>query len=299
MTEYPDVQGNSPDIPMSIQKVGVKGVVYPIDIRRDGRVIHLYCTIDVYVDIPSDRKGADLSRTIEALENVTDQPEKVTGVEFLAEDISEAVLKKFPYSSRSEVHLEADYFAERLPENGRKHIVKYRIISKSVSTAEGSKTSIGVIVHGINACPCAMETTRAMTVEEFPGEEKSILGKIPSITHNQRNKVTVMVQTDRKHQVEIDDIIEIAEAPVNGPLVSILKRIDEGELVYRAHKNPKFVEDIAREVARDLTKHYSDFPDEFTFEVLTESEESIHPHNAFANVCSSFGETRKYLGINS
>lgn len=298
MTEYPDVQGTKPEIPMSIQKVGVKGVVYPIDIRRGDRVVHLYSTIDVFVDVPSSRKGADLSRTIEALEIVTSQPGKVTGVEFLSEDIAEGVLKKFPYSTRSEVHLEADYFTERLPENGRKHLVKYRIISSSTATRESSRTSIGVIVHGINACPCAMETTRAMIGEEFP-MDREILGKIPSITHNQRNKVTLLLQTDREHQVEIDDLIRIAEAPVNGPLVSILKRHDEGELVYKAHKNPKFVEDIVREVAMNLMGQYTDFPDEFTLEVSSESDESIHPHNAFAKVQSTFGEIRKSLGFRS
>ena len=298
MVDYPDVQGTRPDIPLSIQKVGVKGVAYPIDIKRGGRTVHLYSTIDVFIDVPSSRKGADLSRTIEALENVTAQPGKVMGVEFLAEDIAESVLKKFPYSSRSEIHLEADYFTERLPENGKKHIVKYRIISSSVATRESSKTSIGVLVHGINACPCAMETTRAMTGEEFPMESE-ILGKIPSITHNQRNKVTVVLQTDRKHQLEIDDLIDIAEGPVNGPLVSILKRRDEGELVYRAHKNPKFVEDIAREIARGLALRYEEFPDDFTVEVSSESDESIHPHNAFAKVQSTFGEIRKSLGIRS
>ncbi len=298
MVDYPDVQGTRPDIPMSIQKVGVKGVVYPIDIKRGARTIHLYSTIDVFVDVPSTRKGADLSRTIEALETVTEQPGKVEGVEFLAEDIAEGVLKKFPYSNRSEVHLEADYFAERSPENGKKHIVKYRIISSSVATREGSNTSIGVIVHGINACPCAMETTRAMTGEEFP-LEGDLLGKIPSITHNQRNKVTVILQTDRTHELEIDDLIGIAEAPINGPLVSILKRRDEGELVYKAHKNPKFVEDIAREIAKGLITRYPEFPDDFAVEVSSESDESIHPHNAFAKIQSTFGEIRKSLGFRS
>ncbi|AKA49489.1 hypothetical protein IX51_10730 [uncultured archaeon] len=294
MIKYPDVQGTKPDIPMAIQKVGVKGVLYPIIIRRGEREIHLYSTIDVFVDVPASRKGADLSRTIEAIENVTDQPAKVSGVEFLAEDIAEKVLSKFPYSTRSEVHLEADYFSERSPEDGKKHMVKYRIISRSVASKDSSVTSIGIIVHGINACPCAMETTRAMTGEEFP-LEGDILAKIPSITHNQRNTVTVVIQTDRAHQLEIDDLIDIAEKPVNGPLVSVLKRRDEGELVYKAHKNPKFVEDIVREVAESIAISYPDFPEDYGVEITSESDESIHPHNAFAKVHSTFGELRKSL----
>lgn len=298
MIDLPDVQGTRPEIPMAIQKVGVKGVLYPIVIRRDEREIHLYSSVDVFVDVPADRKGADLSRTIEAIGNVADQPAKVTGVEFLAEDIAENVLLKIPYSSESQVHLEADYFSEHSTGGGKKHMVKYRIISSSYATRERSETSIGVVVHGINACPCAMETTRAMTAEEFPVEQ-GILSKIPSITHNQRNTVTVVIQTDRDHQVEVDELINIAEKAVNGPLVSILKRHDEGELVYRAHKNPKFVEDIAREVTDGLVKRYTDFPDSFFIEVTSESDESIHPHNAYAKVQSDFGTIRKSLGIRS
>lgn len=296
--EYPDVQGSRPDIPLEIQKVGVKGVLYPIRIKRGSRDIPLYSTIDVFVDVPGNRKGADLSRTIESISHVTGQPGKTMGVEYLAEDIAENVLEKFPYSTRAQVHLEADYFAERELKDGKKHAVKYRIISDSVNTGKVASTSIGVVVYGINACPCAMETTRTMLVEDFPGNSE-IIGRIPVITHNQRNRVTLIMQTDRKHQLEVDDLIDIAEKPVNGPLVSILKRQDEGRLVYDAHRTPRFVEDISREIARDLALRYPGFPDSFSIQVVSESEESIHPHNAFSEISTTFGEIRKDLGIKS
>ncbi len=296
MIDLPDVQKGKPQIGLAIQKVGVKGVVYPIDIVRGSRNIHLYCTVDVFVDVPASRKGADLSRTIEAIGEVAEHDGKIKGVEFLAEDISGNVMKRFPYSSESDVHLEADYFADRSENDGKKQMVKYRIISDSVSRRDGSVTSIGVVVHGMNACPCAMETTRAMIGEEFPDASRE-LGKIPSITHNQRNTLTVRVQTDRDHQLEIDDLISMAEKPVNGPLLSILKRDEEGELVYRTHRNPRFVEDIVREVALDIAGKYRNFPDSFSVDIVSESEESIHPHNAYARVSTTFGDLRKELGI--
>lgn len=298
MIKYPDVQGTKPDIPLGIEKVGVKGVLYPIKIRRGGREINLYSNIDVFIDVPAERKGADLSRTIESIGHVTGEPGKTTGVEYLAEDIAENVLGKFPYSTKSEVHLEADYFADRIFEDGKSHAVKYRIISDSISNREKSSTSIGVVVTGINACPCAMETTRAMLSEDFP-ENAGVLEKIPSITHNQRNKVTVIIQTDRGNQLEVDDLIDLSEKSVNGPLVSILKRYDEGKLVYNAHRNPKFVEDIVREIAKDVALKYRNFPDDFTISITSESEESIHPHNAYAQVTTTFREIRKQLSIKS
>lgn len=298
MIKFPDVQGTRPDIPLSIQKVGVKGVLYPINIMRGERLFHLYSSIDVFVDVPASRKGADLSRTIEAIEGIAEEPGKTMGAEYLAEDIAENVLAKFPYSTRSTVHLEADYFTQRKTEDGKNHVVKYRLISDSSATSESSRTSIGVIVHGINACPCAMETTRAMIGEDFP-EEAPALSRIPSITHNQRNTVTVIVQTDRGHQLEVDDLIEIAESPVNGPLLSILKRRDEGELVYRSHRNPKFVEDIVREVASGIVEKYPGFPDNFAISITSESDESIHPHDAYAQIDTTFGDLRKGLSSKS
>lgn len=292
MIDFPDIQKSKPDISLSIQKVGVKGVVYPIDIIRKDRQVHLYCNIDAFVDIPASRKGADLSRTIEAIGSVGMEKGKAGGVEFLAEEISKGVFKRFPYSSMAEVHLEADYFSERSGEMERKHVVKYRILSDSIAKENDCITTVGVVVQGINACPCAMETTRAMRNEEFP-EFSGKLDKLPSISHNQRNRVTVCIQTDREHQLEIDDLIGIAEMPVNGPLLSILKRKEEGELVYRAHKRPMFVEDIVREIAMGIAQKYEGFPDDFTVEITSESEESIHPHNAYARISTTIGKLRK------
>lgn len=292
MIKFPDVQGTRPGIPLSIRRVGVRGVVYPINIDRGDRRKNLYTNIDVFVDVPSTRKGADLSRTIESIDEVAGKSEE-KGVEFLAEDIAQNALRKFPYSSRSEVHVEADYFASRSAEDGKKHVVKYRIISDSVATREDSTTSIGVVVKGINACPCAMETTRAMMADEYRLD--SSLESMPTITHNQRNTVTLRIQTDRENQLEVDDLIDLAEKPVNGPLVSILKRRDEGELVYRAHKHPRFVEDIVREIASGLSSKYEKFPENFKVSIVSESDESIHPHNAFAQIESTFGELRKSL----
>ena len=75
----------------------------------------------------------------------------------------------------------------------------------------------------------------------------------------------------------------------------LVKRIDEGELVYNAHKNPKFVEDIVRDIAAEILPRYSDFPDGTRVIVSSESEESIHPHNAYAEIDTTLGELRSSI----
>ncbi|WP_075056905.1 GTP cyclohydrolase, FolE2/MptA family [Thermogymnomonas acidicola] len=118
---------------------------------------------------------------------------------------------------------------------------------------------------------------------------------MPSVTHNQRNRVRVITQVSEEHQVEADDLIDTVEGGVvGGALLSVLKRMDEGgKFVYRAHSRPMFVEDIVREVAASLAERFRDMPDSYTLEVSSESDESIHPpHNAYARISTTYGEIR-------
>lgn len=295
MIHYSDLQNSKPQFPVKIQKVGVKGVSYPIIVKRDGKEIPLFSRIDIYVDLPINRKGADISRNLESINEVINNGKEVSGVEYLSSDIAKKVLEKFPYSERSEVHTRSDYFVEKESVSGRKSMVKHEILGDSYMDRSGnSKVMVGVVVTGISACPCAMETTRSMLSEEFPGND-DLFRKIPSITHNQRNKVTFKIETLDGSQIEANDLIEIVESSLSGPLLPLLKRSDEGSVVYHAHKNPKFVEDIVREVSSKALSAYPKLPDKTTIEVVSESEESIHAHNAYAEIKTTFGDLRKSL----
>lgn len=295
MIRYPDVQKSSPKFPIPIQKVGVKGVNYPVIVERSGKQIPLFAEIDIFVDLPVTRKGADISRNLESLNDVISNGRRITGIEYLARDIAKRALEKFPYSEKSEVHMRSDYFVDRTTSTGKESKVKYKILGDACLGRDGtSKISVGAIVTGMSACPCAMETTRSMLSEEFPGNDE-ILEKMPSITHNQRNTVTFKIGIRDGDSVEIDDLIDIVESALNGPLFALLKRRDEGAIVYNAHKNPKFVEDIVREIAMKAVEIYSDFPDDTEIEVVSDSDESIHAHNAYAEIRTNFGALRKSL----
>ena len=107
--------------------------------------------------------------------------------------------------------------------------------------------------------------------------------------------MTFKIEVPSSKNVEADELIELAEKVLGGSLYSLLKRIDEGNLVYNAHKNPKFVEDIVREIASLALQKYSDFPDSAKLYIESRSEESIHPHDAFAAIDTDFGEIRRSL----
>ncbi len=296
MIDLVDVQAEKPKISIPITSVGLKGITYPVRVSRDNREIDLLTRIDIYVDLPADRKGADFSRKIEAINEIILENGVVPSIEDLSLRIAEKVLQKLPYSTQCRVTVSADYMREKKSKNGNSRIiVPYKLEGESVLRRNGeSHKMVGVNVTGLNACPCAMETTRTLISRDFPGNDQ-ILNRIPSITHNQRNHVRLMVQAPAGRSIEADDLIGICEKVLGGSLHSLLKRIDEGELVYNAHKNPKFVEDIVRGIAAEILPRYSDFPDGTRVIVSSESEESIHPHNAYAEIDTTLGELRSSI----
>lgn len=294
MIDLVDVQAGKPKHSIPVSKVGVRGIKYPVHVKRNDREIDLLTEIDIYVDLPSTRKGADFSRKIEAINDIILSKKVVPSIEDLSSRIAEKTLEKLPYSTNCTVKISADYLVQKLNERKVPIIVNYKILGETntVSRSELNK-NVGVVVQGINACPCAMETTRSLISKDFPGNEE-LLAKIPSITHNQRNQVTLKLQVPEGESVEADDLIAVAEDVLGGSLYSLLKRVDEGELVYNAHKNPKFVEDIVREIASKTVDRYNKFPDSTSIFIESKSEESIHPHDAIATIETTFGEIRKF-----
>lgn len=295
MIDLIDVQAGKPTYTIPVSRVGVHGIKYPVRVKRGDREIDLLTEIDIFVNLPSTRKGADFSRKIEAINEIILSRKVIPSIEDLSSEIATRTLEKLNYSSNCDVSVSADYLVEKRSPNNSPIIVNYKILGETHIRDGGKReTMVGVVVQGINACPCAMETTRALISKDFPGNDE-LLSRIPSITHNQRNLVTFKLEVPENRTVEADELIELAERVLGGSLYSLLKRLDEGNLVYNAHKNPKFVEDIVREVANIALERYADFPDSAKLYVESRSEESIHPHDAFAAIDTNFGEIRKSL----
>lgn len=285
-----DVQNSKLTSGFRLSRVGVTGVKKPVKVARDGRTTTLFCTIDVFVDLPPTQKGSHLSRNLEVIAEIVERSvnQPSSGIEMLSANICRALRERHEYSTYAEVNMVADYFLERSGPSGKITLEPYKIMAQAISDGDGAlKKMIGVEAIGMTACPCAMETVR----EEFRGQ---ILFKddLPTISHNQRNVCTVMMEVPEGFDVEANDLIDIVEASFSSPTYELLKRSDEARVVVSAHQSPKFVEDVVREVLKRLVDRYKGLPDDVVLTVKSESEESIHKHNAYAERTTTFGELK-------
>ncbi len=288
-----DVQNRRLDKGFKLTRVGVTGVKKPIRVKRNGKIDliceTLACDIDVFVDLPSDQKGSHLSRNLEIIREVVDESvrEPVNGIENLAASICKRLLDRHEYASVGEVQIAADYFRESETPNGRETLEFYRLFGEALGKRDGETIkTIGVEVIGMTACPCAMETVRSAL------EEGVVNGDFPTISHNQRNICTLMITMPEEIDLEANDLIDLVESSFSSPTYEILKRGDEAAVVTNAHKNPKFVEDVVRDVLMRILLRYPKLPDNIVVMVRSESEESIHKHNAFAERITTLGELR-------
>jgi GTP cyclohydrolase-4 len=115
------------------------------------------------------------------------------------------------------------------------------------------------------------------------------------MSHNQRNICSIYMTTGLGSVIEADDLIELAEKAVSTPTFELLKREDEGRVVINAHTKTCFVEDVVRNGLTLVTEKYSDLPDDTEVVVKSDSEESIHKHNAYAERTATLGELREEL----
>lgn len=287
----PDVQSFRSTRPYKLTRVGVTGVVKPLRISRGGEPRQLVGTFDVFVDLPAAQRGTHMSRNIEVVNRLIDEHvrKETASLEDLVGGIARSLLERHEYAADAEVHVSADYFREqRTPLNKAPTLERYGLVASAHAARAGTLTrSIGVEVVGMSACPCAMEGSRAILTER--GHD---VASFPTITHNQRNRATLIVETPDGHAVEGDLLIDIAEASLSAPTYELLKRGDETALVMQAHENPRFVEDVVREMLHGVVERFAALPDETLVIARSEAEESIHKHNAFAERAATLGELR-------
>jgi GTP cyclohydrolase-4 len=287
----PDVQSHRAPRPYKLTRVGVTGVVKPIRVSRGGRANHLVGTFDVFVDLPAKQRGTHMSRNIEAVNRVIDEHvrKETASLEDLASGIAHALLDKHGYAEETEANVSADYFRERrTPQNQAPTLERYALHASAHVVRNGhERRTIGVEVVGMTACPCAMEGSRAILTQR--GHD---VKDFPTVTHNQRNIATLLLETPAGHLVEADDLIDVAEASLSAPTFELLKRGDETALVLLAHDNPRFVEDVVREMLHAVVTRWPRLPDDTLVVARSEAEESIHKHNAFAERTTTLGELR-------
>lgn len=288
--DLPDVQSSPSQSNFKLTRVGVTGVKKLVNIKRPGRktAIPLIVKMDLFVDLPASQKGSHMSRNLELVSDIIDVnlQKPVPDLETFCAQTAKLLLEKHDYATFSEVKAEADYFLERTYPSGKKGLEPYKLVAEARAKAnEEIKKLIGIKAIGMTACPCAREVIK--TIGKY--EQKDI-----PPTHNQRNITTLMIEVPGEDKsVDANDLIDIAEQSFSSPTYGILKRKEEGQLVFDAHRNPKFVEDVVRDILSAILKKYKNLPDDVMVVVRSESEESIHKHNALAERVTTLGELRK------
>lgn len=294
-----DVHAEAPKAGLTLERVGIAGIAKPLSIQRPERVVTLTARFELSVDLPAARKGSDLSRNAELLGDVVEETlvRPIPSLEAACALIAEALLERHTYASRSSVRATAEYLRMRAPTPSHPSYEEYRLFAASQgvrpSAAERRVSrSVGAEAVGMTACPCAMETARELLAQEFPALRDPSLANLPIVSHNQRNRTRLDFELPAGAEAEVDEMLNAIEAAQSSPTYAILKRRDEAEVVLRAHRNPKFVEDVVRDLLISLPERFPGLPDATVVAVSTTSEESIHKYDVVAGHRATLGELR-------
>ncbi len=294
----------APAVPrLALGKVGITGVRKPLVIQRPDRAHTLAASIEVYVDLPESRKGSDLSRNAQILAEAIDSTvvRPSSSLEASCVGIARELLARHDYANEAEVSAEAEYFRSRGVASDRVSLEDYRLFGKAWASRTpggiGIRKAIGAEGVGMTACPCAMETCRSALSQEFPELGSSRFDALPMITHNQRNHTRLTLTLPEPIEVEADRLLDAIEEAQSSPTYAILKRGDEGAVVLAAHRKPRFVEDVLREVLRLTSERFPELPDDVEVLAETRSEESIHKYDVRAEHHVLLGELRHNAGL--
>ncbi len=250
----PDLQNQPDNRKISIDKVGVKGIRYPIVVEdRSHKAQHTIADLNIFVHLPHYRRGTHMSRFIEVLNHY--HTEVLIGKldEFLSE------LKTRMKAEAAYVEIRFPYFIRKLAPVSKVASLLGYDCSFTASYTDDYQLWIGVEVPVTTLCPCSKE------ISEYSA-------------HNQRSQITIRVKY--KQFVWLEELIELAEKSASCDIFPLLKRPDEKFVTEKAYRNPKFVEDIVREITLELQKDSRIT----AFEVESENYESIHDHSAYAKI---------------
>jgi GTP cyclohydrolase IV len=302
----PDVQNRVPTLHVSLSRVGVTGVEKIIRLDRDGGQQLFSAELECFVDLGPRQKGAHMSRFEEDVNGALG--EVILGdTAFRAETLAERIavlVRERQQALRAEVTIKARYPEEKpAPVSGIPSQEIYTMLGAAVASEHGTRRLIGVTAQGMTACPCAQELvaakSRSRLTEEGYGEEEidRIFELVPVATHNQRGLGTLHLGLPEGSDVEIDatDLVAIVEESMSSEIYELMKRSDEGTVVEKAHRRPRFVEDCVREAIRGLIDRYPDLPDDVFVSARQENLESIHQHNVVAERFGMLGELRQEI----
>lgn len=251
----PDVQSCTDLRCIAIDKVGIKDIRHPVCIKdRSGREQYSIAIFNMYVSLPQHFKGTHMSRFVEIL----NEHDYAITVDSFKQMLSEMVDRLEAVTG----HLEMTFpffISKAAPISGVKSLLDYEVTFIGEIVNNVMFITVKVIVPVTSLCPCSKKISKYGA-------------------HNQRSHVTVTVKTNGF--LWIEDLVDIVEKEASCELYGLLKRSDEKKVTEQAYENPKFVEDMVRDVAIQLNA------DDRVSSYIVESEnfESIHNHSAYAMI---------------
>ena len=251
----PDVQNSADTRRLAINKVGIKDIRHPVRVRdRSGGEQHTIATFNMYVNLPHNFKGTHMSRFVEIL--------NVPGREISVDSFRDMLTEMTERLEAEAGHIEMTfmYFVTKAaPVSAVRSLMDYEVTFIGEIRDSRPTMNVKVVVPVTSLCPCSKKISKYGA-------------------HNQRSHVTVNVRV--QNFIWIEDIIDLVEKEASCELYGLLKRPDEKYVTERAYDNPKFVEDMVRDIATKLNQ------DDRVAAYAVESEnfESIHNHSAYAMI---------------
>jgi len=256
----PDVQGSHDSREIPIERVGVRGLRYPLRWRGEQGEQPSVARFNLSVALAADQKGTHMSRFVALLDERVHQSGALDVAALIS--LHGQMLERLQ-AERGRIELEMPLFVRKAaPVSGVESLMDYQLSVTIDGAAGEAQAHVSVVVPVTSLCPCSK------SISEYGA-------------HNQRSHVTIEVLSGQG--IEPEELIRLAEAEASSELYGVLKRADEKHVTERAYDNPKFVEDLIRDVAVRLRADPR--IDRFALEV--ENFESIHNHSAYARIESA------------
>ncbi|HEY7873857.1 MAG TPA: GTP cyclohydrolase MptA [Actinomycetota bacterium] len=301
-----DVQAQSPSLRVSLSRVGVTAVEKIVRIRQGGQEQLFSARLRCYVDLGPHQKGAHMSRFEEVVNEVIGEVvlgEATFKAEALAQRVAELVRDR-QGAERAEVTVAARYPEHKpAPVSGTLTQEIYTLYGSAAASASGTRRLVGVAAQGMTACPCAQQLVKGASRERLSAdgftdaEIERIFEHVPVATHNQRGLGTLHIGVPEGAGTEIEArmLLDIVESSMSSEIYELMKRSDEGAVVEKAHRRPRFVEDCVREMIGAVIERLPELSDEHFVSARQENLETIHQHNVVAERFGLLGELRHEL----
>jgi GTP cyclohydrolase I/GTP cyclohydrolase-4 len=302
----PDVQAQLPSLRVSLSRVGVTEIEKIVRIRQNGEEQLFSARLQCFVDLGPQQKGAHMSRFEEVVNEVIGEVvlgEATFKAEALATRIAELVRER-QGAERAEVTVAARYPEHKpAPVSGIPTQEIYTLYGMAVASAHGTRRLVGVAAQGMTACPCAQQLVMGSSRERLlqdgfsEDEVQRIFEHVPVATHNQRGLGTLHIGMPEgcDKDIEARTLLDIVEGSMSSEIYELMKRSDEGAVVEKAHRRPRFVEDCVREMIGGVVAGLPDLSDAHFVSARQENLETIHQHNVVAERFGRLGELRHEL----